>query len=1053
MMAFRPKRLLSFRSQGRIEITSQSQQPTLHRTHTPQGDRNGLLKRVITAVACLGLLSAGTLPTARAATIVWANVGTTFSTGSNWVGGVAPASSIVTDIGSFQAATVTANPNLTANRSINGLEFTSGTAGWTFSGSGGTRILTLGTGGIISNAASTQTFNHASLGLTLGAATTFTSNSTGALTFGSSLASFANGGFLLTLSGTSTNANNLIARAITGAGGLNKTGTGMWTLSGGNTYSGTTSIGTSGGADGGTLRLGANNVLPGTAVNIYGGTLDINTRTDTIGALNLGGGAAGSTANITGTSGTLTLGGTLTYNATNNPNGAVIGANLNLGSANRTFTVNNSTNAATDLTVTGNIGATNRRITVTGAGTTELSGNLTLGTGGVTKSSTGTLTLSGNNVYSGQTTLSGGRLNINSATALGTGTFSISNGTTFDNTSGSALTLTNNNAITLAGNTTFAGTNDLNLGTGNVNMGGANRTITTTGGNLTIGGVINESSGSRRLIKAGAGTLTLTGTNAYAGGTIINAGTLSVSSLANGGIASNIGNSTNAATSLILGGGTLQYTGATGSTNRNFTLTAATASTIEVTDAGTNLTISGASTNTTGSLTKTGAGTLTLSGLNLHTGGTNIGTAGGVSGGTLAYGASDIFSSGPINVYAGTLDFNFRKDTIGALNLGGGAAGTTAIVSGTTGTLTLGGNLTYNATNNPNGALVTGNLNLGAANRTFTVNDSSAAATDLTISGKVSATSRNLIVTGAGNSEISGSIATGAGSLTKQGTGTLTLSGTAANTFTGNLAVDEGTVNLNKTPGMNAASSGAVIVGDGVGTAATANLVYQAGNQLADTADVTLNADGRLALGAFSDSVSTLNGTGLLDLGTTGELILGADGGASLFSGSITGSGNLEVSALGNLTLGSDISYTGSLTLAGGTLVLNDSDLSVTDLVISGNSIIDFAGVSSNLFATNLIFADTSVTLTILNWELATDYFLAGTWDGAVRGLDAQGAIPMNQITFDGWSNNETGWEEYTDRIRPNVPEPATYGLLLTGAGLALFGYRRRRAARRQSIS
>ena len=59
----------------------------------------------------------------------------------------------------------------------------------------------------------------------------------------------------------------------------------------------------------------------------------------------------------------------------------------------------------------------------------------------------------------------------------------------------------------------------------------------------------------------------------------------------------------------------------------------------------------------------------------------------------------------------------------------------------------------------------------------------------------------------------------------------------------------------------------------------------------------------------------------------------------------------------------------------------------------------------------------------------------------------------MNQITFDGWSNNETGWEEYTDRIRPNVPEPATYGLLLTGAGLALFGYRRRRAARRQSIS
>jgi fibronectin-binding autotransporter adhesin len=535
--------------------------------------------------------------------------------------------------------------------------------------------------------------------------------------------------------------------------------------------------------------------------------------------------------------------------------------------------------------------------------------------------------------------------------------------------------------------------------------------------------------------------------------TTFTAGTVSVATIGNGGVAGNLGQAASTANRLVFSGGTLQYTGATASTNRSFTLTGGSSGTIDVTGAGTNLTISGASTNTTGSLTKIGDGTLTLSGANLHTGATNVGTAGGFSGGTLAYGGSDILSTGTVNVYGGTLDLNSRKDTIGALNLGGGGAGTTASVTGTTGTLTLGGNLTYNATNNPNGAVVSADLNLGSANRTFTVNDSSAAATDLTISGKVSAASRNLIITGAGDSAISGNIATGAGSLTKQGTGTLTISGTAANTFTGNLAINEGTVNLNKTDGINAASSGTVIVGDGVGTAGSANLVYQAGNQLADAADLTLNADGHLALGTFSDSVSTLNGTGLLDLGTTGELILGADGGASLFSGSITGSGNLEVSALGNLTLGSDISYTGSLTLAGGTLVLNDSDLTVTDLVITGNSIIDFAGVSSNLFATNLIFANTSVTLMILNWELATDYFLASTWDGAVRGIDAQGAIPMNQITFDGWTNNETGWEEYTDRIRPNVPEPSTYGLILTGAGLALFGYRRWRAARRPSNS
>ena len=40
--------------------------------------------------------------------------------------------------------------------------------------------------------------------MALGAAATFTSNGTGGLNFGSTLSSFNNGGFLLTLSGTST---------------------------------------------------------------------------------------------------------------------------------------------------------------------------------------------------------------------------------------------------------------------------------------------------------------------------------------------------------------------------------------------------------------------------------------------------------------------------------------------------------------------------------------------------------------------------------------------------------------------------------------------------------------------------------------------------------------------------------------------------------------------------------------------------------------------------------------------------------------------------------
>ncbi|MDP9173513.1 MAG: autotransporter-associated beta strand repeat-containing protein, partial [Planctomycetota bacterium] len=139
----------------------------------------------------------------------------------------------------------------------------------------------------------------------------------------------------------------------------------------------------------------------------------------------------------------------------------------------------------------------------------------------LTKEGSGEIALSAANTYSGGTTLSTGKLDINNAAALGGGAFTIGDATTIDNTSGGAITLSNNNAQTWGGDFTFSGANSLNLGTGAVTLG-ASSIVTAIASTLTEGGII---SGAFSLTKAGAGTLALSGANTFSGGDVINAGT------------------------------------------------------------------------------------------------------------------------------------------------------------------------------------------------------------------------------------------------------------------------------------------------------------------------------------------------------------------------------------------------------------------------------------------------------------------------------------------------------------------------------------------------
>ncbi len=196
-----------------------------------------------------------------------------------------------------------------------------------------------------------------------------------------------------------------------------------------------------------------------------------------------------------------------------------------------------------------------------------------------------------------------------------------------------------------------------------VNTNGNTLTLApNSGSTFSMGGVI---SGSGSLIKNSAGTVVLGGSNSYSGVTTLNDGTLSVSSLANGGANSNIGNSTNAAANLVFNGGTLTYTGTGSSTNRSFTLGTG-GGTINASGSGTlNFT-------QTGALAYSGSGSRTLTLTGTSTADNNLaadiddGTGGSTSilktgTGTWRLSGDNVFS-GTLTATDGLLELN--SDTI-----------------------------------------------------------------------------------------------------------------------------------------------------------------------------------------------------------------------------------------------------------------------------------------------------------------------------------------------------------------------------------------------------
>ncbi len=223
---------------------------------------------------------------------------------------------------------------------------------------------------------------------------------------------------------------------------------------------------------------------------------------------------------------------------------------------------------------------------------------------------------------------------------------------------GSAINnmLPSNTAINLAGSTA---TFDLGFGATTQTIGSlagvSGSKVTMGGSSLVIGGDNTDSqfdgviSGSGALTKNGLGTLTLNGANTYTGVTTIHSGSLRVSNLANGGLASSVGQTSSAAGNLLLGAGaTLQYSGASTQTNRNFTIANGGVGSINVASASTILTLTGGAAATTGTLAKTGPGVLALVGPNAQSGGVLV------NGGVLFVANAQTYG-GATTIQSGTL--------------------------------------------------------------------------------------------------------------------------------------------------------------------------------------------------------------------------------------------------------------------------------------------------------------------------------------------------------------------------------------------------------------
>lgn len=936
---------------------------------------------------------------------------TNWGTNGNWTGGQpSPGDNAVFN------STFSNQPNLASNQTAGGIWMT-GSIGQNVTISGSTLTLqgntingTAGLGILVDNA------NAFTLTITapvkVGNAQTWRNNSANVLTIGAG--GVDTNSNTLTIDGSG---NTTISGVVSGAGAITKAGSGNLVLSSSaNTYSGTTTV------NGGDLSTGTFTLTLTGAVSIasgatYTSTGTLNLTPDTTAAQTfISGAGALRLRNSSSTAGSPDI-----YYDPNGGNAlgfqVIIGSNVDVGSGSRFINGKSNRNDyeryGGDLVFSGNL-----------TGSANLTFTGTPNTGGGNPPYQVAYTLAGNNSgFSGGIILTdGANLTLNNANAL-----TSANTVSFTPSSGavSGLYLYGRSVTIGALSGTAAGTMNIRNGslvtdtnpTINPNIVRSNAVLTVQQDtNTTFNGIMSDGPNDHGagdsgtyytlgLTKTGTGTLTLGGANTYTGKTTISSGALSVGSLnkvTGGSASSNLGAPTTVANATIDIGsttttGTLIYTGAGETTDRVINLAGTTGGgTIQNDGSGavtfsSNLTATGAGSKTftlqgsnaggntisgvivdnsgsnTTSLTKAGAGTWVLSGVNTYTGGTTInagtlqlGNANTSSGGALGKttSASVTFGAGStgklqLNGNATTIiDLNTNA-TVGTPIIENGSSTTTAILTVNTantdtyaGLLQDGSSKTLGLTKSGSGTLIlTGltNSQTGITN----INGGILRASDITTyaAGNQNITSSILGQAPSNGVAFSGNNATlqlrynGQSDSTSQ---TLTLPSSKGGALLVNASAPNATINVDRQGGSGtnktiaftsstiASSNTLNVTGADGYNLGLGNLVVGSGGS---AGNVTVNpTTANLTIGTATSSGTTNNHTLVLDGTSSGNTIAGAmaNGGSSSVL-------SVTKQNTSSWTLSGASTYTGATMVNGGSLFVNGSTASGSAVTVNNS--------------------------------------------------------------------------------------------------------------------